>query len=59
MSRAIHVGPEKVSEIIADFPELKEEISTGGARPLHMCGMSRKGQLSFLLVATTGCMERL
>lgn len=46
MGRAIHVGPEKVSEILADHPELKEEISTGGARPLHMCGMSKKGQLS-------------
>ena len=46
MGRAIHAGPEKVSEILADHPELKEEISTGGARPLHMCGMSKKGQLS-------------
>jgi len=46
MGRAIHVGPEKVSEILADLPELREEISTGGARPLHMCGMSKKGQLS-------------
>lgn len=46
MGRAIHVGPEKVSEILADHSDLKEEISTGGARPLHMCGMSKKGQLS-------------
>lgn len=46
MSRAIHFGPEKVKEILADHPELKEEISTGGARPLHICGMSQKGQLS-------------
>jgi len=46
MGRAIHVGPEKVSEILADHPGLKEEITTGGARPLHMCGMSKKGQLS-------------
>ena len=46
MGRAIHAGPEKVAEILADHPELKEEITTGGARPLHMCGMSQKGQLS-------------
>lgn len=46
MGRAIHAGPEKVAEILAHHPELKEEISTGGARPLHMCGMSKKGQLS-------------
>ena len=42
MGRAIHAGPEKVAEILADHPELKEEITTGGARPLHMCGMSQK-----------------
>lgn len=46
MSRAIQIGPEKVKEIINDFPKLKEEVSTGGARPLHVCGMSDKGQYS-------------
>jgi hypothetical protein len=46
MSRAIHMSPEKVQEILSDFPELKEGLSTGGARPLHMCGMSQKGELS-------------
>lgn len=46
MSRAIHVGPEKVQEILKDYPELKEEISTGGSRPLHICGMSQKGQMA-------------
>jgi hypothetical protein len=46
MSRAIHMGPEKVKEIFVDYPELGEEVSTGGARPLHVCGMSSKGQLS-------------
>lgn len=46
MSRAIHAGPDKVKEILTDYPELKEEVSTGGARPLHICGMSQKGQLA-------------
>jgi hypothetical protein len=46
MSRAIHMGSDKVKEIIKDYPELKEEVSTGGARPLHVCGMSKKGQHS-------------
>merc|ERR1719437_175153 len=45
MSRAIQVGPQKVKEILQDFNILKDEISTGGARPLHVCGMSRQGQL--------------
>lgn len=46
MSRAIHADPDKVKEILTDYPELKEEVSTGGARPLHICGMSQKGQLA-------------
>jgi hypothetical protein len=54
MSRAIHVGPEKVKEILSDFPELKEELSTGEAHPLHMCGMSRKGELSTEVLIDSG-----
>lgn len=27
-------------------PERATEVSTGGATPLHFCGMSRKGQLA-------------
>ena len=54
MSRAMQVGPEKVKEILKDFPELKEEISTGGARPLHMCGMSHKNQLSTQVLIDAG-----
>jgi len=54
MSRAIHFGPEKVKEILVDFPELKEDISTGGARPLHMCGMSKKGELSTQALVDAG-----
>mgnify|MGYP005848651897 CR=1 FL=1 len=46
MSRAIQAGQETVQKILQDYPELKEEISTGGARPLHVCGMSQKGQMS-------------
>lgn len=46
MGRAIHIGSEKVAEILKEHLELKEEISTGGARPLHICGMSQKGQHS-------------
>jgi len=46
MSRAIQAGPDKVKAILNDYPHLKDEISTGGARPLHVCGMSRKGELA-------------
>ena len=34
-----------MKEILKDFPELVNEISTGGATPLHTCGMSQRGQL--------------
>lgn len=44
MGRAIHIGREKVNELLEDFPQLLEEVSTGGARPLHICGMSERGQ---------------
>ena len=46
MSRAVHMGGDKVNELLKDLPDLKDEISTGGARPLHVCGMSQKGQLA-------------
>ncbi|CAB9527290.1 Inherit from COG: Ankyrin Repeat [Seminavis robusta] len=54
MSRAIHAGPDTVKSVLKDFPELKEEISTGGARPLHMCGMSQKGQISTQVLIDAG-----
>mmetsp|Transcript_49257 Transcript_49257/g.148264 ORF Transcript_49257/g.148264 Transcript_49257/m.148264 type:complete len:245 (+) Transcript_49257:147-881(+) len=54
MSKAIQAGPEKVKEILADFPDLVNEISTGGATPLHVCGMSKKGQLSTQVLIDAG-----
>ena len=54
MSRAIHAGPDAVKQILKDFPQLKEEVSTGGARPLHMCGMSQKGQYSTQVLIDAG-----
>lgn len=46
MSRAIHAGPSKVSQLLSTYPQLAHEISTGGATPLHVCGMSQTGQRS-------------
>ena len=54
MSRALHAGPAKVKQILDDFPELKDEISTGGARPLHMCGMSKQNELSTKVLIDAG-----
>lgn len=39
MSKAISSGPETVEKLLNDYPELVNEISTGGATPLHTCGM--------------------
>ena len=53
-SRAIQAGPETLARMLKDFPDLKEEITTGGARPLHMCGMSKRGQLSTQVLVDAG-----
>jgi hypothetical protein len=46
MSQAIHKGPDTVKQVLTDFPDLVNEVTTGGARPLHICGMSQRGQYS-------------
>ncbi len=45
MAQAIHKGPEAVRQLLAAGAD-PNEVMTGGARPLHTCGMSRSGQLS-------------
>merc|ERR1719258_612368 len=43
-----------------EWPDLVNDVSTGGAQPLHMCGMSRDNQRSTaLLVARGGDIEAL
>ena len=46
MSNALRLGPKAIQPLLERFPDLVNEISTGGATPLHMCGMSRDNQLS-------------
>jgi hypothetical protein len=46
VSRAIHAGTDKLKDLLKDYPELKNEVSTGGALPLHVCGMSNRGEES-------------
>ncbi|KAG5179431.1 hypothetical protein JKP88DRAFT_264288 [Tribonema minus] len=54
MSNAIHRGPDAVKALLATDAALKEEISTGGARPLHICGMSKRGQHSAQVLIDAG-----
>ena len=43
---ALREGKEAVKVILDKYPELVNDISTGGATPLHMCGMSRDSERS-------------
>jgi len=36
----------RLENLLNEFPDLVNDISTGGAQPLHMCGMSSKNQSS-------------
>lgn len=54
MSRAIHSGPEAVAAVLQCDPAAANEVMTGGARPLHMCGMSRRGELSAAVLVAAG-----
>jgi len=39
-------GPEAIDKVLARDPALVNDVSTGGATPLHMCGMSQRAQHS-------------
>ena len=36
----------RLENLLNEYPDLVNDISTGGAQPLHMCGMSSKNQSS-------------
>ena len=36
---ALHKGSEALEGLLDKYPHLKDDVSTGGARPRHMCGM--------------------
>mmetsp|Transcript_11545 Transcript_11545/g.37909 ORF Transcript_11545/g.37909 Transcript_11545/m.37909 type:complete len:262 (-) Transcript_11545:347-1132(-) len=54
MSQAIHSGEAAVKALLARDPSLLEEISTGGAHPLHICGMSQRGQMATPVLIAAG-----
>lgn len=55
ISKAIHTGdPKIVEQLLKKDKDLVNEISTGGATPLHTCGMSRKGQLCTQIIIDYG-----
>ncbi|GMI38852.1 hypothetical protein TeGR_g11900 [Tetraparma gracilis] len=53
MSEALQ-SIDKTRALLDKFPELANEITTGGATPLHMCGMSQRNQHSTGLLIERG-----
>ncbi|CAE8648350.1 unnamed protein product, partial [Polarella glacialis] len=39
MNEALRKGPAALAPLLNKYPDLVNDISTGGATPLHMCGM--------------------
>ena len=54
MSTAVHQGEEALRALLDRFPDLVNDVSTGGATPLHVCGMSQRGQRSTAYVIERG-----
>lgn len=54
MSLAIQSGPDAVAALLSELPASAEELTTGGARPLHVCAMSQRGQHSAELLIAAG-----
>lgn len=44
----------KLAELLGKYPDLVNDISTGGAQPLHSCGMSRSNQMSTAFLISRG-----
>ena len=53
MAQAIQRGPDAVAALLARGADANEE-ATGGARPLHTCGMSRRGQACVRVLLAAG-----
>merc|ERR1712205_204468 len=54
MSQALKRGEQAIAALLEQDPDLVNEISTGGATPLHMCGMSKQNQHSTAYLISKG-----
>jgi hypothetical protein len=53
--QVLHTGDcAKLSDWLDTYPDLVNEVTTGGASPLHMAGMSRAAQRCAALLAARG-----
>ncbi|CAK0833234.1 unnamed protein product [Prorocentrum cordatum] len=44
INNALRKGEATLRPLLDKYPDLVDDVSTGGARPLHMCGMGRDNQ---------------
>ena len=54
MSNALRSGEKEIGPLLDKFPDLVNEITTGGATPLHMCGMGSDNQHSTAYIISRG-----
>lgn len=54
MSNAIRIGESGIKPLLDKFPDLVNEVTTGGATPLHMCAMGRDNQRSTAYLISRG-----
>jgi ankyrin repeat protein len=54
MANALRKGEEAVAALLDKYPDLVNEVSTGGATPLHMCGMGRDNEKVTAFIISRG-----
>jgi ankyrin repeat protein len=54
MSKAVQEGTSALTLLLDAYPELVNDVSTGGATPLHQCGMSRQGERATAFIIEHG-----
>jgi len=54
MSNALRGGEKAIQPLLDKFPDLVNEVSTGGATPLHMCGMGQDNQMTTAYIIKRG-----
>eukprot|EP00933_Yihiella_yeosuensis_P048098 TRINITY_DN4410_c3_g1_i1.p1 TRINITY_DN4410_c3_g1~~TRINITY_DN4410_c3_g1_i1.p1 ORF type:complete len:388 (+),score=66.18 TRINITY_DN4410_c3_g1_i1:117-1166(+) len=47
-------NPAQLEDLLRKFPDLANDVSTGGATPLHMCGMSQRKQQAVEILVRYG-----
>lgn len=45
---------DQLKSLVAKYPDLAVDVTTGGAQPLHMCGMSKRKQLAVKALVERG-----